>query len=83
MKAGKKTSKLKRIEKQISREFNIDKKLVRTIIIEAFKEIGFIIVLKRSPIMIKGFLKIVSAIRYAKSANKIVKELSKPKKQKK
>lgn len=79
MKSGKKTSKLKKIENQISQEFNIDKKLVNKIIVEALKEIGWIIVFKKSPVMIKGFLKIVSAVRFAKNANKVVKRISKSK----
>ena len=61
-------SKLRQIEDRVSKELNVDKKLVRTIILETFKEVGTILLLKNSPVMIRGFLKIVVAMRGAKKA---------------
>jgi hypothetical protein len=61
-------SKLRQIEDRVSRDLNVDKQLVRKVILETFKEVGLILAFKNSPIMIRGFIKIVIAIRAAKKA---------------
>jgi nucleoid DNA-binding protein len=61
-------SKLKQIEDRVSKDLNVDKQLVRKVVLETFKEIGLILLLKNSPVMIRGFLKIVVAVRAARKA---------------
>ena len=61
-------SKLRQIEDRVSRDLNVDKQLVRKVILETFKEVGLILAFKNSPIMIRGFIKIVIAVRAAKKA---------------
>ena len=61
-------SKLRQIEDRVSRDLNVDKQLVRKVIRETFKEVGLILAFKNSPIMIRGFIKIVIAVRAAKKA---------------
>ncbi len=69
MKTDKKIlSKLKQIEDRVSKDLNVDKQLVRKVVLETFKEIGLILLLKNSPVMIRGFLKIVVAVRAARKA---------------
>ena len=69
-------SKLLQIEKKVAKQLGVDQKIVRLVITETFKEIGWIIVFKQSPIMIRGFMKIVTIARGAKSARKIIKKFS-------
>ena len=61
-------SKLRQIEDRVSRDLNVDKQLVRKVILETFEEVGLILAFKNSPIMIRGFIKIVIAVRAAKKA---------------
>ena len=61
-------SKLRQIEDRVSKDLNVDKQLVRKVILETFKEVGLILAFKNSPIMIRGFIKIVIAVRAAKKA---------------
>ena len=61
-------SKIRQIEDRVSRDLNVDKQLVRKVILETFKEVGLILAFKNSPIMIRGFIKIVIAVRAAKKA---------------
>ena len=61
-------SKLRQIEDRVSKDLNVDKQLVIKVILETFKEVGLILAFKNSPIMIRGFIKIVIAVRAAKKA---------------
>ena len=61
-------SKLRQIEDRVSKDLNVDKQLVRKVILETFKEVSLILIFKNSPVMIRGFIKIVIAVRAAKKA---------------
>tara|TARA_R110002110_G_scaffold148225_1_gene339240 strand:+ start:2106 stop:2354 length:249 start_codon:yes stop_codon:yes gene_type:complete len=51
------------IVKEIAHDLNLDKKLVKEVLLITFKEIALILIFKKSPIMIRRFVKIVLAIK--------------------
>ena len=60
---NKKRSKINDIIAEIAHDLNIDRKLVKEVLFITFKEIAMILILKRSPVMIRGFIKVVIAAK--------------------
>ena len=74
-KAKQKISKIKSIIAEISHDLGIDKKLVRQVLLLAFKEIALILILKGQPVMIRRFIKFVVAARGIKKIKENLKNL--------
>ena len=74
-KAKQKISKIKSIIAEISHDLGIDKKLVRQVLLLAFKEIALILILKGKPVMIRRFIKFVVAARGIKKIKENLKNL--------
>ena len=51
------------IVKEIAHDLNLNKQLVKEVLLITFKEIALILIFKKSPIMIRRFVKIVLAIK--------------------
>ena len=51
------------IVKEIAHDLKLDKQLVKEVLLITFKEIALILIFKKSPIMIRRFVKIVLAIK--------------------
>ena len=69
-----KKSRIKSVIAEIAHDLKIDKKLVRQVLLLAFKEIALILILKGKPVMIRRFVKFVVA---AKGIIKIKQDLNK------
>ena len=63
---SKKKTKLNKIIAEVAYDLGIDKKLVKQVITEVFKEIAIILILRGKPVLIRRFVKFVYAIRIAK-----------------
>ena len=64
-------TKLSKIVAEIALDLALDKKLVKRILTSVFTEIGFAIILRGRPVLIRKFLKIVFAVRAGKKMHEM------------
>ena len=69
-------SRLNEIVAEIAHDLGIDRRLVRQVLVQLFKEIAIILILKGKPVMIRRFVKFVVA---AAAVRKIKKDKTKEK----
>ena len=68
-------TKLNKIIAEVAHDLGLDKKLVRQVITEVFKEVAILLILKGKPVLIRRFVKFVFAIRTAKKIKETLNKL--------